>query len=465
MSEVVKEVAVEEPRQCTKKEMLGHAVGVLGHDSMYTLWSSWTTPFLTDILQLPALFLAFLFGGARIFDAFTDISMGVIADRTRSKWGRFRPWLLRSGPLMAICVALSFFKPDIGVTGLCIFAGFMYIVTGSIVFTSVDIPFWSLPAAMTSNTKERGEIVGFTTTASNAIAGIVGLAMPIILMSLGEFKWTSYFYVAIGVAIFGAIMYLTSFKMVREHVVPDDNEKFSLRLALKNIFQNKPLLLVQISNIFALLAMVLKGYLNYYYCVYNWGNMAYMTVLGLINLIGMVIGALLFTFAASRIGKKNCMFIAAILMALSSTVLYFSGWTNVIVLFATAAVSTTSVGAIIVCVNAMMMDTIEYGEWRTGQRNEAMITSTRCFVTKCVMAVAGIVVASVIGLTGFVPQEAVQAASVLNSFHFVYTLGSAGVVILAIVPMLFYTLTEKRHAEIMVELAARKAAKNGGNDQ
>ena len=92
--------------------------------------STWTTPFLTDILKLPAGFLAFLFGGARFFDAFTDISMGIIADRTRSKWGRFRPWLLRSGPLMGICLALSFFKPDIGTIGLCIFAGIMYIITG-----------------------------------------------------------------------------------------------------------------------------------------------------------------------------------------------------------------------------------------------------------------------------------------------------------------------------------------------
>ena len=459
-TEVVKEAKLEEePRQCTKKEKLGHAIGVLGHASMYTLWSTWTTPFLTDILKLPAGFLAFLFGGARFFDAFTDISMGIIADSTRSKWGRFRPWLLRSGPLMGICLALSFFKPDIGTIGLCIFAGIMYIITGSIVFTSVDIPFWSLPAAMTSNTKERSEIVGFTTTASNTITGIIGLVMPMALAFFGEFNWYVYFFLALAVAVWGVTMYLISFKLVREHVVPDDSEKFELKLALKNIFQNKPLLLIQISNIFCLLGMMLKGYLNYYYCVYNWGSLGYMTVLNLINLVGMVVGALIFTFLSQHIGKKNCMFLFAGLMTISSLVLYFAGYHNAIVLFATSSVSTVCVGAVMVCVNAMMMDTIEYGEWKTGQRNEAMITSTRCFVTKCVMAVAGIAVAAVIGLTGYIPQETVQPVNVLNSFHFVYTLVSAGIIILAVVPMLFYKLTEKRHAEIMEELAARKASK------
>ena len=185
--------------------------------------------------------------------------MGIIADRTRSKWAGFRPWLLRSGPLMGICLALSFFKPDIGTIGLCIFAGIMYIITGSIVFTSVDIPFWSLPAAMTSNTKERSEIVGFTTTASNTITGIIGLVMPMALAFFGEFDWHVYFFLALAVAVWGVTMYLISFKLVREHVVPDDSEKFELKLALKNIFQNKPLLLIQISNIFCLLGMMLKA--------------------------------------------------------------------------------------------------------------------------------------------------------------------------------------------------------------
>ena len=118
-TEVVKEAKLEEePRQCTKKEKLGHAIGVLGHDSMYTLWSTWTTPFLTDILKLPAGFLAFLFGGARFFDAFTDISMGIIADRTRSMGGRFRPWLRRSGPRLGIGLALSVGQRDIGPVGV-----------------------------------------------------------------------------------------------------------------------------------------------------------------------------------------------------------------------------------------------------------------------------------------------------------------------------------------------------------
>ena len=84
----------EEPTMCTKKEKIGHAIGVLGHDSAYTLWAMWMTPFLTDIVQLPAAILGGLLAFGRVFDGVNNIMMGSIADRTRSKFGRFRPWLL-----------------------------------------------------------------------------------------------------------------------------------------------------------------------------------------------------------------------------------------------------------------------------------------------------------------------------------------------------------------------------------
>lgn len=447
---------VEEAKMCTKKEQIGHALGVLGHDSAYNLWSNWSMPFMTDILMLPNAFTAVLTTVSRIFDAFTDISMGIIADRTRSKWGRFRPWILRAGPIFCLCMALSFLKLPVGVVGLCVFAGIMYVLTGSIAFTAVDIPFWSLPAAMTSNTKERSSIIGSTTTVSNAVAGAVGILLPVALSALGEFKWTSYFIIAVVVAIFSTTMYLCCFKMVKEHVVPEEKEQFKLMLALKNIFQNQPLLCVQLSNIACLLAMTLRGMLNYYYCMYNLANLTLASFMSLITLVGMVLGSIVFIFASKIIGKRNCMFAIAIIYTIANLVQYVAGWTNLIMIFVCAAISNTAMGAAIVCINAMLADTIEYGEWKTGQRNEAMITSTRCFVTKCVSALSGLIVILVIAITGMVPQAAEQAPAVLNSFHLLYTLGSACVMILAVIPMIFYKLTEKRHAEIMAELAARK---------
>ena len=445
-------------RMSTKKEQLGHAIGVLGHDSAYTLWAAWMTPFLTDVAMIPAAVLGVLLAVGRVFDGVNDIMMGSFADRTRTAIGRFRPWILRAGPLFCVCMALSFILPSNNMTVRIIYACVMYILV-DVVFTAVDIPFWSLPAAMTSNAKERSNIIGTTQTFSNAISGVIGVLMPFALVAFGGASdWTAYFKVASIVAVFGIVMYIICAKTVREHVVPDDTEKFSLKLGIKSVVTNKPLLCVQICNAVGLLAMIMRGNFNYYYCRYNLGGIEIMGVLSLINLVTTILGSILFLLLSKYVCKRTLRFVLAGGYIASCLVHYFAGWNNLMIIFGCSAVSGACVGAFMVSVMAMMADTIEYGEWKTGQRNEGMITSTRCFVTKLVMAVSGVAVALVIGLFGYVPG-AEQSLAVQTAFHNMMTLVCAGVMLLGIIPMFFYKLTEDKHAEIVIELAARKAAK------
>lgn len=462
MSYVTKEADIQkEPKMCTKREMLGHMIGVLGHDSMSNLHGTWITPFMTDILALPAAFLGIMLAIIRIFDGISDVAMGFIADTTKSRFGRYRVWLLRAGPLYALCLALSFFIPSENMIVKCIYATVLYFLTGSIAFTAVDIPFWSLPAAMTNNTEERSRIASNTTGASSATAGIIGIIMPIALAHFGgEGNPKAYLWPAIIVAIFGATMYLISFSLVREHVVPDPAKKFEFKAALKNIYLNKPLLLLQISNIFVLLAVIMRMSFNYYYCQYNLGNLTYMAVFSTISLFTSPLGGWLFpTFSKLFGGKKRTLIALAATYTAAACVMFFAGWHNVIITFVCYAISGLCTGSAMVAVNIMMMDTIEYGEWMTGQRNEGLITATRCFVSKLVMAMVGVVVAAVIGLTGYQPL-AEQSMHTLNAFHIIYSLGCAGCMIVAVVPMLFYTLTEDRHAKIREELAARRKNEN-----
>lgn len=455
----------EEPKMASKKEQVGHAVGVLGHDSAYTLWSTWMSAFLTDIVQMPMAVYGFIMAFGRIFDGVNDIMMGSVADRTRSKWGRFRPWLLYAGPLFCICMALSFLVFPGGMFAKCAYACIMYVVV-DVVFTAVDIPFWSLPAAMTSNTKERGDIIGTTQTASQTITGIIGFVMPLALAYFGGPSSSAYFKVAILVAAFGIVMYLICFKTVREHVVPEESEKFSLKLGIKSVVTNKPLLCVQICNAVGLLGMIMRGNFNYYYCRYNIGEtlgeggsfLNVMAVKSGIMTVAGIVGSVLFIVLAKKISKKTIMFVLVGGYVAASMALYFAGWHNLAIIYCSDAVTSVCTGGFMVAVMAMMSDTIEYGEWKTGQRNEGMITSTRCFVTKLVMAVSGVVVAVVMGMFGY-QANAPQTPELQNAFHTLMTLVCAGTMLIGVIPMFFYDLTEKRHAEIMSELKARKAGK------
>lgn len=447
--------ATQEKNMCSKKEVLAPVIGVLGHDSAYTLWHQWITPFLTDIMQLPAAFLTVMLAACRIFDGVNDIAMGFLADKTKSKHGRYRPWVLYAGPLFCVCMALSFLLPGNNMMVRIIYATVMYVVV-DVVFTAVDIPFWSLPAAMTSNTGERGRIIGIVTTVSTLISTVIAIVMPTVLESFGAFKWTSYFYLAAAIAVFGIIMYLICFAMVREHVVPDPQEKFSLKLGFKNIFENKPLLLITAANLAIRLAMLVRSGFNYYYFSYNFGSLSYYSLVAMAGMATSLVGSLLFTALAKRVDKKILMISGIVLYVVPGVFYYFAGWSNFNLCLIMSIISGISTGALMVCINAMLADTIEYGEWKTGQSNAGLINSTRCFISKLTTAASGVVTMVTLAIANYAPGVE-QTASTLSSFHVLYTLGACGIMLLGLIPMFFYDLTTKRHEEIKAELAARKA--------
>lgn len=449
----------EEPKMSNKKEQLGHMLGVLGHDSTYSLWSTWMTPFMTDVLHLPAAFMGVLLAVARVFDGVNDVAMGFIADKTKSKLGRYRSWILRAGPLFCLCVLLSFLIPGENMAIRMVYAAIMYVLV-DVIFTAVDIPFWSLPAAMTSNTTERSGILGTTQMASNAVSAGVGIILPLMLAKFGGgSSGSAYLKAALPIVIFGIVMYLLCFGLVREHIVPAEKEKFNFRLALKNIYKNKPLICIQISNALILLALIIRGNFTYYFFTYNIGKMELMSVKSTIGIIAGLLGSSAFIFLSKKMRKKNIMLLLAGIYAAACSVIFMTGWSNVYIIFCCDGIASLCSSGMMVGVNAMMADTMEYGEWMTGQRNEGVITSTRCFVTKCASALGGIAVAAVIGLTGYT-GEGVQSAATLSGFHFMMSMACAIIMILAIVPLFFHDLTEEKHSKIVAELAERKAKDN-----
>ena len=135
----------------SNKERLGHAVGGVGHNLIYALFSGYLLIFYTDIFKLSPGFTAVLFLLARIWDAVNDPMMGVLADHTKSRLGRYRVWLLRAAPVIAAALVLCFFVPDVPKLAQYVYCYVTYILLG-MSFTAADIPYWTLPSVMTSAT-------------------------------------------------------------------------------------------------------------------------------------------------------------------------------------------------------------------------------------------------------------------------------------------------------------------------
>lgn len=266
--EPTKQKMKKEKNMASNIEVLGHALGGVGQNTVYALWSGFITAFYTDVFGMNPAVMAGIFLFARIWDGINDPMMGIFADRSKSRFGRYRCWLLRMPPVVAVCLVLNFTVPHFGTTGNIIYAAITYILMG-MAFTSVDIPYWSLPAAMTSNPEERTKIFTTATLGTNLATTVGNMLIPILLVTFGGTGSSrAYFITAVIFALVGFVLYLTCFGLVREHVKAP-TEKFSFKLAIKSLFTNKPLFCIMITNLVINLAFIMKMTLNYYYTTYT----------------------------------------------------------------------------------------------------------------------------------------------------------------------------------------------------
>ncbi|MEG1366956.1 MAG: glycoside-pentoside-hexuronide (GPH):cation symporter, partial [Oscillospiraceae bacterium] len=378
MSAKIKEV---KSRIATRADVGGHMIAGIGQNLIFGFWSSYMLKFYTDIFGLTAAFVGVLFLVARVWDAVDDPLMGMVVDRTRTKWGRFRPWLLFMALPVGIFMVLNFSAPDLPATSKMVYAAITYFLM-SVAFSSVDIPYWSLPAAITTDPQERTKIYSLSKMGANVISALVGMVtIPLVqVLGKGNLK-TGFFYVAIIYAIIGAVTYISGFFMIREHVEAS-TDKFDFKKSLSAISKNKPLVMVMIANFLINVGLLLRMNLNVYYAEYNLGNIGRVAILSLVSLPGIIIGSLLAPKLAKLLGKKKAIIGSNLFLLVLGIVFYFMGYSNFTAIIILSAIQMLVIGCEMVILMSMNADTIEYAEWKTGQRNEGVISSTQTFVAK-----------------------------------------------------------------------------------
>ncbi|MFA5450129.1 MAG: MFS transporter, partial [Clostridia bacterium] len=247
--------------QLTKKVQYSYLFAAFGQGAIYAMMSSWLGRFYTDVLGLSGYFIMALMWVARIWDAVNDPIMGMIVDRTRTKWGKMRPYIAISAPLAMVFTILLFIKPNFSKTGLMVYAAATYIVWG-MTYTIGDVPFWALPSAMTNDSKERSRFISISRTFNS-----VGAALPLVLVAvistdsmLGQRR--GYLLSAIIFAIGGGILYLNSFFQCKECIVPP-KEKPTIKENLSLIRQNKPLLIAVAVGVLAFGRYMVQGAISY----------------------------------------------------------------------------------------------------------------------------------------------------------------------------------------------------------
>ena len=201
-------------------------------------------------------------------------------------------------------------------------------------------------------------------------------------------------------------------------------------------------------------AFILKMNLNYYYTTYTLGDVQLMSIMSLVTLPTIIIGTILAPFVAKKLGKHRTLITMMICEFAVSAVFFFGGHTSIPFILVMGGLQVLCVGSSFVLLTSMTADTIEYAEWKTGQRNEGVITSTRTLITNLASAVVGVGVAAVLTLTGYVPNVE-QTVQTQEAFHFVVSFMPGIVMMIGVIPMFFYPLGEKKYAQIVEDLKKR----------
>lgn len=405
------------------KEKIGYGMGDAGSCMIWSVLALYLTWFYTDVYGLDAGIVGTLFLVIRIFDAFSDPVMGAICDRTRTRWGKFRPWLLWMAVPFGLGAVLMFTTPDLSMNGKIIYAWVTYLVM-SLIYTAINIPYCSVAGVITLNQKERLGCLSWRFFLNGLATLIVSSSIMPLTDWLGEGNRASGFQLTMMIMGGAAtLMFLFCFSSIRERVVSIKTND-SLRKDLNDIIKNDQWLLMITITFLNVFPAFIRGAVTIYYATYvmqaSVGFITFFMALGVAcNMLGSVIAKPL----TDRFDKVKLFRIINIILGILSFALWFvdpHSLTLLLTLFIVINILHLIQSGPILW--AMMSDVDDYGDWKFGKRLTGISFAGNLFMLKMGLAVAGAIVAWILSWTGYVANQAQQNPQTLQGIIMMFSL-------------------------------------------
>ncbi|WP_105615380.1 MFS transporter [Vallitalea okinawensis] len=434
--------------EVSKGEKGSFVFGVFSQNLVFAYISAYVMIYYTDYIGISSTTVGIIFFVARLWDAVNDPIMGIVTDKTKSRWGRFRPYLLFVAIPMFFSVFLLFttspFKNEV------LWAYITYILFGMI-YTISDIPLWSLTSSMTRYPYERTKIISL----GKAIAPLSFVLVTVITVPLfdvfggGEetFRYVGMLYAGI-MAVGMIIMFLKT----RERV-HNNSRALKVKDILRSLLINKPLLLILLSQIFITIVDGLVTAVSIYYATYNLGDANLMPVLSLTIIIPMLGSIFIASKLAQRFDKKYLCIFFMVVRVIGYISLFLVGYNSLYVFMGVLALVSLTFGATEVLLPSMMVETIDYIQSITGSRTEGIMWSTQTFVVKAGSSLSGIILGYLLTVIDYIPN-AIQSKETLTGMHGIFTLVPAVLILLSLIPILFYPLTKAKYQLVLEKLKA-----------
>ena len=438
-----------------------YSCGDLASQFVWTFIGSYLTIFYTDILGLAPAVAAAIMMIARIWDVVNDPMMGAIAERTRSKLGRFRPYILYGSPLLAIFSVLCFTHPFSGSSAAgVIYAAVIYIITGML-YTLVNIPYGALAAVMTEDTEQRNKINASRNVGMNiGILIVNGLTANVMLYFSGQGAEVAnghgYFMTALVYAIISVPCFLAVFFTSREQVIPEvKKKKFSLSDTIKGLVTNKNLMILLIIMILQMTAWMGRIGVVVFYIMYCLGSFSLIPVIMLVPSVCGIVSSFLVPKVMSKIGKRTTLQLAVTCQGLALLAMYFTPFDKLtLIIIESGLVGFFNVS--FPCSLSLLGDAIDYNEYKTGIRNDGIAYATYGLAQKLGNAIGSSVGILLLGAFGYVANTQ-QTPEALQGMNLVVNLMPAIIFFLTAIYAFSWKLKDSEADEVREKLHLKNA--------
>lgn len=445
-------------RPLTRREIVGYGLGDMGFNFYWTNISTFLLIFYTDVFGITAAAAATMLFVVKIFNAFTDPMIGAFADRTQTRWGQFRPYLLFLSLPLAVVGVLAYSTPDFGPTGKLVWACATYLLLMTL-YTGINLPYSALSGVITGDARERNAINAARFIAGFAGGTLVTAASPRLVAWLGEGDPARGWTLTMGVwGLAAVVIFAITFGTTTERVQPPQARPAPVRQDLADLRSNKPWILLFFLSLIIMGGITLRMTSAAYYFKYVVNRPELLATFVPAYLLAAAAGTACTPLLTRFIDKRRLMIGLMLLSTVLSAAFLFVPSDSLVTMYALQIALGLALGPKSPLSFSMLADSADYNEWRHGRRATGMTFAASSFAQKLGTALAVAVIGALFSALGYVPN-AQQSADSQAGIVWLMSVIPAAFTLLAAVIMVFYTLDNPTMARIQADLAARKSSR------
>lgn len=429
------------------KEKIGYGLGDTASHFVWDMVGFWILIFYTDTFGISAAAAGTIMLIARFWDMISDPLMGIIADRTKTRWGKFRPYILWLALPYGILAVLTFTTPSLSEGGKIIWAGTTYFLLMT-VFTAINLPYSSLGAVMTSDSYERAGLNSYRFIFAFTGQLIVSGTALTLAKYFGNGNDTKGYQITLILfSVISFILFMITFKSTKERVSPPKEQIDSLKEDLKNLFKNRPWVILFLVGIISFIMFAIQNLSIAYYFKYYIGKEENVQLFNVVGTIALIVAIPFSKTLAKHFGKKNVFIASSLVSGFFFILLYLPGEKNLVTVYIFNILAKMSYAPAVPLLWTMLADTADYSEWKTGRRATGLVFSAATFAQKAGWGIGGAVAGWLLVLFKFVPNVE-QAPTAITGIKLMISV-IPGVLYMACAIFLFFYDIDKNTCELI----------------